>query len=30
MSTGDIKNNLEKLKSQLKSIHYSGVFDLDG
>ena len=29
-STGDLRNNIEKLKKQLKSIQYSGVFDVEG
>ncbi|KAF0984528.1 hypothetical protein FDP41_000427 [Naegleria fowleri] len=28
-STGDLKNNLEKLRTQLRSIHYNGVFDVE-
>jgi hypothetical protein len=27
---GDFKNNLERLRSQLKSIHYNGIFDIEG
>ncbi|KAG2386995.1 hypothetical protein C9374_002030 [Naegleria lovaniensis] len=28
-ATGDLKNNLEKLRTQLRSIHYNGVFDVE-
>ncbi|KAL9650802.1 hypothetical protein ABK040_001852 [Willaertia magna] len=30
MSTGDLKNNVEKLRSQLRSIHYNGELDIEG
>ena len=30
MSTGDLKNNVEKVRTLLRSIHYNGVFDVEG
>jgi hypothetical protein len=27
--TGDFKNNLERLRSHLKSVHYNGNFDIE-
>ncbi|KAJ3238347.1 Centrosomal protein of 44 kDa [Chytriomyces hyalinus] len=30
MATGDIRNNISKLQSELRGMHYSGLFDVEG